>query len=240
MPNFAEGYCTDDNARALVLALMLQRLGHGSPRLGAHAATYAAFLNHAFDRKRGRFRNFMSFDRRWLEEVGSEDCQGHALWALGLCVSQAGQGSFQMLAAQLFEQALPVAAEFSSPRAWAFTLIGIDEYLRRFSGDRRANQIRNARHAADAKLWRHRKGRLALVCAPVRRRTAEGIRPMPISVKRARGEQIQQPREAPARRVAPRAFENCPGRPATRTVRRPQRVTCSVSSTSAGEARPGW
>jgi hypothetical protein len=64
------------------------------------------------------------------------------LWALGLCVSQAGQGSFQMLAAQLFEQALPVAAEFASPRAWAFTLIGIDEYLRRFSGDRRANHIR--------------------------------------------------------------------------------------------------
>jgi glycosyltransferase involved in cell wall biosynthesis len=144
VPNFAEGYCTDDNARALVLALMLQKLGHGSPRLGAQAATYAAFLNHAFDRKRGRFRNFMSFDRHWLEEVGSEDCQGHALWALGLCVAQAGQGSFQMLAAELFEQALPVAADFMSPRALAFTLIGIDEYLRRFSGDRRANQIRES------------------------------------------------------------------------------------------------
>ncbi len=144
VPNFSEGYCTDDNARALVLALMLQKLGHGSPRLGAQAATYAAFLNHAFDRKRGRFRNFMSFDRHWLEEVGSEDCQGHALWALGLCVSQAGQGSFQMLAAELFEQALPVAADFMSPRAVAFTLIGIDEYLRRFGGDRRANQIRES------------------------------------------------------------------------------------------------
>ena len=143
VPNFAEGYCTDDNARALVLALMLQKLGHGSPQLGTQAATYAAFLNHAFDRQRGRFRNFMSFERRWLEEVGSEDCQGHALWALGLCVSQAGHGSFQMLAGQLFEQALPVAAEFASPRAWAFTLIGIEEYLRRFGGDRRANQIRD-------------------------------------------------------------------------------------------------
>ncbi len=144
VPNFSEGYCTDDNARALVLALMLKKLGHDSPQLGAKAATYAAFLNHAFDPKSGRFRNFMSFDRRWLEEVGSEDCQGHALWALGLCVSQVGQGSFQMLAAQLFEQALPVAAEFSSPRAWAFTLIGIDEYLRRFGGDRRASQIRES------------------------------------------------------------------------------------------------
>ena len=144
VPNFAEGYCTDDNARALVLALMLEKLGYDSPQLGAKAATYAAFLNHAFDRERKRFRNFMSFDRHWLEEVGSEDCQGHALWALGLCVAQAGQGSFQMLAAELFEQALPVAAEFASPRAWAFTLIGIDEYLQRFGGDRRANQIRDA------------------------------------------------------------------------------------------------
>jgi glycosyltransferase involved in cell wall biosynthesis len=144
VPNFAEGYCTDDNARALVLALMLQRLGKSSPRLQAHATTYAAFLNHAFDRTRGRFRNFMSFDRRWLEEVGSEDCQGHALWALGLCVAQSGQGTFQLLAAQLFEQALPAAAEFTSPRAWAFTLIGIDEYLRRLSGDRRVTQFRDA------------------------------------------------------------------------------------------------
>jgi len=144
VPNFAEGYCTDDNARALALVLMLQKLGYGSAQLSAQATTYAAFLNHAFNRQRGRFRNFMNFERRWLEEVGSEDCQGHALWALGLCVAQSGQGSFQMLAAQLFEQALPVAADFISPRAWASTLVGIDEYLRRFGGDRRASQIRDS------------------------------------------------------------------------------------------------
>lgn len=142
VPNFAEGYCTDDNARALVLAMMLKRLGHGSPRIGERAATYAAFLNHAFNHERRRFRNFMGFDRRWLEEAGSEDCHGHALWALGLCVAQAGHGSFQMLAAQLFEQALAASTEFTSPRAWAYTLIGIDEYLRRLSGDRRVTQIR--------------------------------------------------------------------------------------------------
>jgi hypothetical protein len=86
----------------------------------------------------------MSFERRWLEEAGSEDCHGHALWALGLCVAQAGHGSFQMLAAQLFEQALSATTEFTSPRAWAFTLIGIDEYLRRLSGDRRVTQIRDS------------------------------------------------------------------------------------------------
>jgi hypothetical protein len=79
--------------------------------------------------------------------VGSEDCHGHALWALGLCVAQAGQDSFQMLSADMFEQALPVAAEFTSPRAWAFALIGIYEYLSRLSGDRRANQIRESLNA---------------------------------------------------------------------------------------------
>lgn len=144
VPNYEEGYTTDDNARALVLAVMLQRLGYGPQRLGPQASAYAAFLNHAFNRSRRRFRNFMSFDRRWLEEVGSEDCHGQALWALGLCVSRAGQDSLQMLAAELFEQALPPAAEFSSPRAWAYTLIGVDEYLRRLSGDRRASQIRES------------------------------------------------------------------------------------------------
>ena len=144
VPNFEEGYCTDDNARALVLTVMLQKLGRGSPRIHEKAATYAAFLNYAYDRSKGRFRNFMSFDRRWLEEIGSEDCHGHGLWALGLCVAQAGQGSFQMLAAQLFEEALPVAADFTSPRSWAFTLIGINEYLLRLGGDRRANLIRES------------------------------------------------------------------------------------------------
>ncbi len=145
VPNYAEGYCTDDNARALILTLMLApRQTPPRPRVRELAATYAAFLNYAFDRKIRRFRNFMSYDRRWLEEFGSEDCHGHALWALGLCVGRAGQPGLQMLAAELFEQALPAATSFTSPRAWACTLIGIDAYLRRLSGDRRAEQIRDA------------------------------------------------------------------------------------------------
>ena len=143
VPNFNEGYCTDDNARALVLTQLLQKLGHSSQRLDGQAATYIAFLNYAFDRRRGRFRNFMSFDRRWLEEVGSEDCHGHALWALGLCASSTGPDNLQMLARELFEQALPLATEFTSPRAWADTLIGVNEYLQVFSGNRQAAHIRD-------------------------------------------------------------------------------------------------
>jgi glycosyltransferase involved in cell wall biosynthesis len=147
--NYAEGYCTDDNARALVLMLSLQRLGHNSPRLRAYAAAYAAFLNHAFNPESRRFRNFMSFERRWLEKAGSEDSHGHALWALGLCVGASKEKSFQTLAASLFELALPVTTEFTSPRAWAITLMGIHEYLRRLSGDRLVNQ---ARESLTAKL----------------------------------------------------------------------------------------
>ena len=144
VPNFSEGYCTDDNARALSLMLLLHRSGSSSPRVSDMATTYAAFLNHAFDRKSRRFRNFMGFDRRWIKGVGSEDCHGHALWALGLCMGHPGPGGFPLLAAELLEQALPVAVEFTSPRAWAFALLGIDEYLNRLDGDRRAYQIREA------------------------------------------------------------------------------------------------
>jgi len=84
----------------------------------------------------------MSFDRRWLDDQGSEDCHGRALWALGVAVGRSPIRSFQMIAGQLFAAALPAVTEFTSPRAWAFALIGIHEYLRRLSGDSLVNQTR--------------------------------------------------------------------------------------------------
>jgi len=143
VPNFSEGYCTDDNARALILTVMLEELGEESVRVRSLATTYAAFLYHAFDPASKRFRNFMSFDRKWLETQGSDDSYGRALWALGTCVGRSRRRSFQAWAGQLFHQALSVATEFQSPRTWAFSLLGIHEYLRRLSGDRLANQIRD-------------------------------------------------------------------------------------------------
>jgi len=142
VPNFAEGYCTDDNARAFILAVLLDELGDDPEPLRSVATTCAAFLHHAFDTKTKRFHNHMSFDRRWLDEQGSEDCQGRALWALGVGVGRSPVRSFQMMAGQLFAQALPAFADFTSPRAWAFGLFGIDEYLRRLSGDSLVNQTR--------------------------------------------------------------------------------------------------
>jgi glycosyltransferase involved in cell wall biosynthesis len=142
VPNFSEGYCTDDNARAFILAVLLGELGEDPESMRTLATTTAAFLHHAFDLKTKRFNNHLSFDRHWLDEQGSEDCQGRALWALGIGVGRSPFRSFQMMAGQLFARALPALTGFTSPRAWAFGLIGINEYLRRLSGDSLVNQTR--------------------------------------------------------------------------------------------------
>jgi len=142
VPNFAEGYCTDDNARAFVLAVLLGELGESAEYSRSLATTSGAFLHHAFDIHTKRFHNLLSFERKWLDERGSEDCHGRALWALGIAVGRSPFRSFQMMAGQLFAQALPALTGFTSPRAWAFGLIGIHEYLRRLSGDSLVNQTR--------------------------------------------------------------------------------------------------
>ncbi len=143
IPNFAEGYCTDDNARSLLLTVLLEELGQAGPEVHRLATTYAAFLQAAFDRDLKRFRNFLGFDRRWLELVGSEDSNGRALWALGTCVGRSRRPDLPAWAASHFELALPAILETTSPRAWAFCLLGIREYLRRFGGDRLATQVRD-------------------------------------------------------------------------------------------------
>lgn len=139
VPNYAEGYTTDDNARAVVFSV---RAAHsGLPVPGWER--YLAFLWHAFSAESRRFRNYLSYGRRWLDQSGSEDCHGRALWALGTVLGQCQDDGIRGLAARLFDMALPVTAEFSSPRAWAFTLLGCCEYLKRFAGDRAAQAVRD-------------------------------------------------------------------------------------------------
>ncbi len=137
VPNFQEGYCTDDNARAFILCTLLDELGGKPPEenLEKLATTYLAFLAGALDVERGRFRNFMSHGRRWLEETGSEDSHARALWAAGTGAGRSRNEGHCRLAAQLFERGLDAVSSFSSPRAWSFTLLGIHEYLRRFPDD---------------------------------------------------------------------------------------------------------
>ena len=143
VPNFSEGYCTDDNARAFILSVLLDELEEDPERVQGLATICAAFLHHAFDTHTKRFHNHLSFDRHWLDAQGSEDCQGRAIWALGVGVGRSPVRTFQMMAGQLFALALPALVDFTSPRAWAFGLIGIHEYLRRLSGDSLVNQTRD-------------------------------------------------------------------------------------------------
>ena len=143
VPRYDDGYCVDDNARALRLIALLEDQGSDDPamlrRLGAR---YLAFVNHAFDPKLHRFRNFMSYGRAWLETVGSEDSHGRSLWALGSVIGRSANPGRKSLARDLFHAALPASSEFTSPRAWAFTLLGIDEYLLAFQGDSDVESIR--------------------------------------------------------------------------------------------------
>ncbi len=142
VPWFDHGYCTDDNARTLVLTALLDQLNERHPEIACVQSSAASFLHHAFDSHSGRFRNFMSFERRWLEEVGSEDSHGRAVWALGALVGRSRRASMQAWAAWLFEQALPAVEFFTSPRAWAFAILGIHEYLRVLHGDLLAERLR--------------------------------------------------------------------------------------------------
>lgn len=138
VPNYAEGYTTDDNARAVILAMLARNAGILIP----NTERYLAFLWHAFHAGPGRFRNFLSYDRRWLEPVGSEDSHGRALWAVGCVVGLSEDPGLRGVAGRLFDMALPAVTSFSSPRAWAFSLLGCHEYLKRFSGDRAAQSAR--------------------------------------------------------------------------------------------------
>jgi len=144
VPNFHEGYCTDDNARAFILCNLLDELGDnsGSGNLNQLSTSYLAFLAAAFDYESGRFRNFMSHGWTWLEDFGSEDSQGRALWAAGTGAGRSRDTGHRRLAAQLFEKGTPIVSTFTSPRAWAFTLLGIHEYLRREPGDAGIHALR--------------------------------------------------------------------------------------------------
>jgi hypothetical protein len=139
IPNYHEGYTTDDNARALIVSALLEDAG--GPESFELASRYLAFIWYSYNAETGRFRNFMTYQRTWLEANGSDDSHGRALCALGTVLGRSHTPALQSMAGWLFERALPAILSTTSPRAWAFALIGIHEYLRRFTGDRRASQV---------------------------------------------------------------------------------------------------
>jgi glycosyltransferase involved in cell wall biosynthesis len=151
IPNRAEGYTTDDNARALIFTVQLEQQGGEQTGMsGKNEANpdwvfrYLAFLEHAFNPPKKRFRNFLGYDHRWTEEQGSEDSHGRALWALGTVLGQSANYGLRGAAGRLFEYSLPAVVEFHSPRACAYAVLGIQEYLHSYLGDRDAQRVRFA------------------------------------------------------------------------------------------------
>ena len=145
VPNTREGYTTDDNARALIVSILLDESpDRTDEREYLHlSGCYLAFLWFAFNTDAGRFRNFLSYDRNWLEAVGSEDSHGRALWSLGKVLGCSRDAGLRGAAGRLFEAAIPATLTFTSPRAWAFCILGMQAYLDWFPGDRAIQGVRN-------------------------------------------------------------------------------------------------
>jgi glycosyltransferase involved in cell wall biosynthesis len=136
VPRYKDGYCLDDNARALLLTTLIEDAGTDDwPTTRSLSSRYLAFVSHAFNKDLCRFRNFMAYSREWLEERGSEDSHGRALWALGAVVGRSREPGRKSLGGELFHAALPTISELESSRASAFALLGIHEYLRAFQGE---------------------------------------------------------------------------------------------------------
>jgi hypothetical protein len=143
IPDLKEGYSTDDNARALILSVLLESAGYGqSSHILEKTSGYLSFLSFAYNNETGRFKNRLGINRVWFDEPESEECHGRVLWALGTCIGRSKNEGFQGIAGHLFESTLSESFKFKSPRAWAFTLLGIHEYFRRFEGDRLVNHGR--------------------------------------------------------------------------------------------------
>ena len=141
VPNRAHGYCVDDNARALIVAVRAHDLDRTDTSLTNLSSIYLSFLDDAFDTETGRFRNFMSYERKWLETIGSEDSHGRALWALGVVAGRGHNSGQVALATKLFNDALPALDGFSDSRAIAFPILGMQAYLRRHDNDQRIREL---------------------------------------------------------------------------------------------------
>jgi glycosyltransferase involved in cell wall biosynthesis len=163
VPNYPEGYTTDDNARALIVTTLLEEIGVQAPAGSADLSSrYLAFLWHAFDPVTKRFHNCLSYECKWQEPEGSEDSHGRALWGLGTVLGRSKKAGLRGAAGRMFELAIPAAVEFKSPRACAFALLGLQEYLDSFPGDRAAltaadalaNRLLNSYRSSRSEEWK--------------------------------------------------------------------------------------
>ncbi|RPI16716.1 MAG: glycosyltransferase [Ignavibacteriae bacterium] len=140
IPNRNEGYCTDDNIRALLVAVLNKQVFNNDSVM-ILINIYLSFILHAFNAKKGLFRNFMNYDRSWEEDIGSEECNGRVIYTLGYLINKPPNDSILAIVKNLFEKVIVNVSDFTSPRSFAFIVMGSLYYLQRFSGAREVNKV---------------------------------------------------------------------------------------------------
>ncbi len=156
VPRLRDGYCVDDNARALLLLTLVEEAGTEPPELvRTLASRYLAFVANAFDDETGRFKNFLSWGRTWRDEAASDDSLGRTLWALGTVVGRSRDPGRRGASDTLFQSALGAVPTLSSPRAVAYVLLGLDEHSRVFPQDGKVRELRATLGARLLEGFRH-------------------------------------------------------------------------------------
>ena len=144
-PRRSEGYTTDDNARALIACIKHHQLysRHETEKL---IDVYLSFLLH-MQRSDGKFHNLLSYERHFQDDVGSEDCMGRALWACSYTLNSNLSEDKKILSKEIFDHGFRWGSNFKSPRATAYTILGLQHYQKAFPKDE--NLILNTRTLAD-------------------------------------------------------------------------------------------
>lgn len=156
IPNLKEGYCLDDNARALLMVVMTYKQMK-LPLALELLPIYLSYI-HYMQNSDGTFRNFLSFRRDFLDETGSEDSFGRAIWSLGYLLGNAPNDAYFQSGKQLFFDAIPNFERLNSIRSIANSIIGISYYLQRNPQDERLRGILKTMAFKLAKQYQQHKG----------------------------------------------------------------------------------
>ncbi len=133
VPNFNHGYTLDDNARALLMAVMAFRQTKSREALEL-IPVYLSFINY-MQNKDGTFKNILTYSRQFKEKKGSDDSFGRTVWALGYLMRFPPRDTYHQLASSMFKKAFPHFEKIESIRGIAYTIIGICHYLHRSPND---------------------------------------------------------------------------------------------------------
>jgi len=154
IPNRKEGYTTDDNARALIACVKFLQLHHNDSDVSKLVNTYLSFLFH-MQKPDGKFHNLLSYNRVFLDDVGSEECMTQSLWACGHAISTSILKGVKYTAKEIFDKGLQHTSSLKSPRAKAFTILGLCFYHEAFPDDR--NPLKNIVSLTDQLLHNYQQ-----------------------------------------------------------------------------------